>query len=147
MTTTDSTPARINWDEREAADRAYRDTLPPIDPKTIAITIARGQGRLSNDICTRCGRDEALGLVVNIAAPTVDDHLCRACVETLGRHGEALASMVEAIEEVDHAITWTDGSDATNIAGLAQATLDELLKYRFGAGITAAIAEAESSRS
>lgn len=126
----DSEPVRLTWDEREAADRAHRETLPAIDPKGIYVTVGRWVGRLKDDLCTRCGRDECDTVIVHVGWPTADDHLCKPCIESMGRSGEALATLVEGLENIDSAIVEAEGMDSHTIAGFAEAGLREVLTYR-----------------
>jgi hypothetical protein len=138
VTTAETDP----YEARRAADDAHRATLRPLALTDLWITIARIDGRLEHDECTRCGCDETHGHIVNVSGPTGDGHLCRPCIESVGINGDALASLVEGLGSIDYAIIAADGHVAVEFMRMAGEALAGLARYRLAEGATAAITQA-----
>ncbi|MEU5721586.1 hypothetical protein ABZ783_07165 [Micromonospora sp. NPDC047738] len=110
--------ARIKAAEQAARD--YRATLAPIDPNALKLAMggASTYDEHGNPVCGRCERDEPVGLVFGVIIDGVSK-LCKDCIESVGRRGEALAMLVEAVEDLDSAIAYASPEDRVELLGAA----------------------------
>lgn len=117
----------------EQAARELRATLPPIDPDSLQVALggARVYDEAGHPVCGRCRYGEPVGVLFGIVVAGIGK-LCEQCVESAGRRGEALALLVEAVEDLDSAIAHAPAEDRTRLVDALVVIVSQWLPDRFG---------------
>lgn len=120
---------------RKAAEQAaqeLRASLPPISPD--AMQVAMGGASTYDDhghpVCGRCRYGEPVGVLFGVIADGAK--LCEQCLDSAGPRGEALALLVEAVEDLDSALAHAPSADRVQLLGAAGVMVTRWLPQRFG---------------